>query len=54
MHSHTHTHLQYTDHTHPLIITDRAERAAFSHHDKSLTRKKNGRRGTELTGERKN
>lgn len=51
--THTHTHLQYTHHTHPLIVTDRAERAAFSHHHESFTRKRNWGRETELTGERK-
>lgn len=43
MHSHRRTQLQHTYHTHPLIVTDRAERAAFSHHGKSLARKKNWR-----------
>ena len=40
MHSHRRTHLQYTHCTRSLIVTDRAERAAFSHHDESLARKK--------------
>ncbi len=47
VHTHTHTH-----HTHPLIVTDRAERAALSHHDESLTRKKNGGRETERADRR--
>lgn len=49
--THALTHLQYTHHTHPLIVTDRAERGAVNHHDESLTRKKNGDRVKELTGE---
>lgn len=60
LHTCTHTdthapaHLRHTHHTHPLIVTDRAERAAFSHHDESLARKKNGgREAEELTGERR-
>lgn len=47
----THTYLQYTHHTHPLIVTDRAERAALSHHDESLARKKNGGREGDALGE---
>lgn len=46
--AHTHTH-----HTYPLIVTDRAERAAFSHHDDSLTRKKNAGRETDWRAERR-